>query len=61
MTDYVSQTTQPNKIPKLIRTENNNNKDVNNKFTSQNQVLSKIIKSSNTKINPQEKFMTINK
>jgi protein phosphatase 2C family protein 2/3 len=58
-TDYVSQTTQPNKIPKVIKNENTLKET--SKQNSTNQILSKIIKSSNTKTNVQEKFMNLNK
>ena len=65
--DYVSQTQQLNKIPKVVKNENlsTHNKDhpsLGFSTLSQNQLLSKIIKSSQVRINPSqgERFMTLN-
>jgi serine/threonine protein phosphatase PrpC len=65
--DYICQTQQCNKIPKIIKTESNvssMNKYVNNSEINQNNILSKIIRSTQYKSNsiqPSERFMTLNK
>lgn len=64
-TDYVSHTHQLNKIPKIVKTESNLSKEqYQNAYSSisQNQILSKIIKSSQTRTNTaqSERFMSLN-
>jgi serine/threonine protein phosphatase PrpC len=62
VSNYVSQTQQLNKIPKVIKTEGNSNSN-SNQNQMDNNLLSKIIKSTQGKINHQvsDKFMILNK